>query len=125
MPRASDWTALVGLKETDRQRALERFYWLRPALEHGVPLQRLARERGVPLRTAQRWLQHYQQRGLAGLVQRSRSARGQRRRMSLTLQQLIEGLALRKPPPTVASVHRQAGTVAEQHGWPKPSYATV
>jgi len=42
-------------------------------LEEGVPLQRLARERGVPLRTAQRWLQRFQQHGLAGLAHRPRS----------------------------------------------------
>jgi len=124
-PKASEWTALVSLREADRQRALEQYYWLRPALEDGVPLRRLAREGGVPLRTAQRWLQRYQQRGLAGLAHRARSDRGQRRRVAPELQQLIEGLALRKPPPTVASVHRQACTVAEEQGWPTPSYATV
>ena len=38
MAEASDWAPLVSLRETDRQRALEQFYWLRPALEEGVPL---------------------------------------------------------------------------------------
>jgi hypothetical protein len=41
------------------------------------------------------------------------------------LQLLIEGLALRRPPPTVATVHRQAAEVARQQGWPVPGYAAV
>jgi hypothetical protein len=45
-----DWTALVALSEADRQRALEQFYWLRPVLEEGVPLQGRARDGGVPVR---------------------------------------------------------------------------
>jgi putative transposase len=41
------------------------------------------------------------------------------------LVQLIEGLALRKPAPTAATIHRQVVTVAREHGWPTPSYRTV
>ena len=123
--KASDWSRLVALSEAERQRALERFYRLRPVLEDGVSLQRLAHDQHIPIRTAQRWLQRYQRDGLVGLAHRPRRDHGQRRTVSLDVQQLIEGLALRKPPPTVASVHRQVCTVAEQHGWPQPSYATV
>jgi putative transposase len=45
--------------------------------------------------------------------------------LAADLRQLIEGLALRKPAPTVASVQRQVCGVAEARGWPRPSYATV
>jgi len=41
------------------------------------------------------------------------------------LQLLIEGLALRRPPPTIATVHRQAAEVARAQGWPVPGYAAV
>ena len=41
------------------------------------------------------------------------------------LQLLIEGLALRRPPPTIATVHRQAAEVARAQGWPAPGYAAV
>jgi putative transposase len=118
-PVASPAVAEVGLP------ALEQFYWLRPVLEEGVPLQRLARERGVALRTAQRWLQRYRTSGLAGLSHQRRADRGRRRRLPGDLQQLIEALALSKPAPSVASVHRRACAVADAHGWPQPSYATV
>jgi putative transposase len=41
------------------------------------------------------------------------------------LQLLIEGLALRRPPPTITTVHRQAAEVAQDQGWPVPGYAAV
>ena len=41
------------------------------------------------------------------------------------LQLLIEGLALRRPPPTIATVHRQAAELARAQGWPAPGYAAV
>ena len=45
--------------------------------------------------------------------------------MSITLRQLIEGLALQEPRPTVAAVHRQAALVAPRLNEPVPSYQTV
>jgi putative transposase len=47
---------LNGLSEAERTLAFERFELLRPSLEEGVPLARVARDRGIPLRTAQRWV---------------------------------------------------------------------
>ena len=56
-----------GLSEAERDRALERFQLLRPFLEQGVPLARVARDRGLALRTARRWAALYHRDGLAGL----------------------------------------------------------
>ncbi len=38
---------------------------------------------------------------------------------------MIEGLALSKPPPTVALIHRQVRDVALRNGWPVPNYKQV
>lgn len=112
------------LSEQERERALERFRLLRPHLEEGVPLTRLARAEGIPLRTAQRWLQRYRARGLVGVARRPRADRGTRR-FPDALIGLIEGLALQRPRPTAAAIHRRITTVATEHGWLVPSYATV
>ncbi len=123
--RGSD--ALVGLSEAQRALALERYALLQPHLDDGVPLACVARAAGVPLRTAQRWLARYRADGLAGLVRGPRADRG-RRRMPTELLGLIEGLALRKPKPTVAAIHRRVAVVAvvaAAQGWPAPSYSTV
>ena len=86
-----------------------------PTLEEGVPLARVARDRGLALRTARRWAGQYRREGLAGLARKGRSDRG-KRRLSDTLRQGIEGLALKKPPLSAASIHRQAVTLAERLG---------
>jgi len=110
--------------DSERQRALERFDALRMYLEDGVPLATIARRLGLTARTVQRWLRHYRAHGLAGLGRRPRADAG-RRRLPADLERLIEGLALRTPPPSVAAVHRKAAQVAAERGWPVPSYARV
>ncbi len=115
---------LPGLAEAQREQALARRQVLRAHLEDGCPLVRVAGEHGVPERTLRRWLAAYRTGGLAALALRPRSDRGTRR-LPPELQLLIEGLALRRPPPTIATVHRQAGEVAREQGWPVPGYAAV
>ena len=117
-------TPLSGLSDTDRSRAFERFQLLRPSLEEGVALARVARDRGVALRTARRWAAQYRREGLAGLARKERSDRG-KRRLSDTLRQAIEGLALKKPPLSAASIHRQAVALAEHLGEAAPGYDAV
>ena len=97
---------------------------MRPHVEEGIPLPRLAHAHAIPLRTLQRWRQRYRAAGLAGLARTPRADRGQHR-LAPELQRLIEGLVLRTPAPTAAFVYRQVRSVAEQQGWPVPSYSTV
>jgi putative transposase len=109
------------LSEAERAQAFERFGLLRPALEEGISLARVARDRGIALRTAQRWADQYRRDGLAGLARKARSDRG-KRHLSDTLRQVIEGLALKRPTLSAASIHRQAVILAERLGEPPPTY---
>jgi putative transposase len=59
------------------------------------------------------------------LARQARADRGAPRRLTPELQKLIEGLALQRPPPTAAHIHRQVASVARAQGWPVPSYRTV
>jgi putative transposase len=113
-----------GLTEDQRRAALDRFQILRPHLEEGVPLARIAQEHHLGVRTLSRWAAHYRQFGLAGLCRKPRSDRDQRK-MSPTLQQFIEGLALHRPHLSSAGVHREAALLAARLGEPVPSYRTV
>jgi putative transposase len=90
-----------------------------------VPLTRVAQLEHRPLRTLRAWVSRYHRQGLAGLARQPRADRGQRRRVTTELQQLIEGLALKRPPPTAALIHRQLSQLAPEHGWTMPSYRTV
>jgi putative transposase len=115
---------LAGLTQAQRDRALARWQALRAYVEDGRPLIRAAADVGVPERTVRRWLAAYRDGGLPALARRPRSDRGARR-MPPDLKLLTEGLALRRPPPTTTTVHRQVASVAREQGWPVPSYAAV
>jgi putative transposase len=122
--RATDKPGLVTLTESARQLALDRFGVLRPSLEDGVPLAQIARQQGLQLRRLQRWMRAYRQHGLSGLARKPYSDRGHPT-LSSPLQQLIEGLALRRPRLSCAAVHREVVAVANERGWRVPSYDTV
>ena len=117
-------TPLSRLPDEARSRALARFQAIRPFLEDGVPLTQLAREQGLILRTARRWVDRYRREGLAGLARKGRDDKD-KRKLTTSLQQLIEGLALRKPRLPVATIHRQVAEAARKLGQEPPSYKVV
>ena len=110
--------------EEQRQVAMERFAVLQPHLEEGVPLAQAARQAGVPLRTAERWLARYRQSGLTGLARPVRSDAAAHR-LPADLVALIEGMGLKKPRASAAAIHRRIRNVATAQGWRVPSYSTV
>src|SRR3954467_12824439 len=113
--------ALAADTEEERQEAMRRFAGLRPPLNDGVPLPEAARDAGVPLRSVQRWLARYRATGLAGLVRATRSDPGNRK-FPAELVHLIEGMALHKPRPSIAALHRKVLALATTHQWTPPSY---
>ena len=102
----------------------QRLAVLSPHLYGGVSLVDAAERAGVPLRTATRRLAAYRADGAAGLTRSARVDRGGRR-LPGELIELIEGLALRRPPPRVAEVHRAVTKIAGDRGWRAPSYQSV
>ena len=102
----------------------QRMTVLGPHVFDGVPLTKAAERAGVPVRTARRWLASYRAIGSAGLSRDARSDRGSHR-MPAELLEMTEGLALLRPPPRIAEVHRAVCEVAATHGWPSPSYDVV
>jgi putative transposase len=117
--------SLATLTEAQRAEAMERFSLLRPALEDGVSQTEVARLHHLPLRTVQRWTQHYREQGLVGLAKKERKDRGTRRGVPAEVVRLIEGLALQKPKRSAASIHRQVVIIAAEQGWKPPSYNRV
>ncbi|MEU4711088.1 Mu transposase C-terminal domain-containing protein [Nocardia salmonicida] len=114
---------LTGLTDADRRQAMSRFEVLRPHLDDEVPLPRAAVQANVPLRTAQRWLHRYRTSGLVGLAPARRRSTGRRTHPDLV--KLIEGMALRRPRPSLASITRRTARVAVEQGWDPVSYSTV
>ncbi|GHG54962.1 transposase [Sinomonas cellulolyticus] len=98
---------------------------LRQHEEDGIPWTRLSAASGVPVRTLTRWAAaHRADPTSAGLRRRARPDRG-RRRIAAELIEAIEAMALRRPEPTAAFVHRRVGDLARDRGLPPPSYSSV
>lgn len=87
----------------------------------GVPWTRIAAHSGISVRTLQRWAARIE----AGRLARSTRSDKGTLRTSIELVRAIEALALRRPTPTVAYIHRRVGDIARDRGLPAPSYTTV
>jgi putative transposase len=116
---------LPSLAESDRKIALDRYRLLQPHLEDGRTLSVVASEAGVAYSTAQRWVSLYRRFGLSALVRKRRSDRGQRRALSVKLRQVVEALALEKPPLPIAALHRQICKIAHETDQNIPTYKAV
>lgn len=93
--------------------------------DEGVPWTRIAAESGVALRTLTRWSAKYRADPTSrGLARRVRSDRGSRR-IPAELVEVIEALALRRPEPTAAFIHRRVCDIADDRGLAAPSYSSV
>lgn len=117
-------TPLAVFTADQHAEAMVRFAVLKPHLEDGVPLPRIASDAGIALRTAKRWLARYRAGGLAGLIRSVRSDAGQRKLIPEAAE-LIEGMALRKPRPSIATIYRRVIDIAKERDWSPPSYGSV
>ncbi len=104
--------------------ASERWGILRLHVEDAIPLATLARTTGVAERTLQRWLARYRNGGYPALADGTRTDHGARR-TAPELVRLIEGLALTKPRPSIATIHRQVDNHCTKRGLSAPSYSVV
>lgn len=102
----------------------ERWRVLRLHVEDQIPLAVLSRDTGISIRTLQRWHHRYRHGGITALDPRPRRDRGTRRTAAETVA-FIERLALTKPRPSLATLHRLAVTDAQRRNVPAPSYSTV
>ena len=116
---------VAGLTEENRKVALDCFRMIQPHLEQDQSLQSVADAAGVPYRTAQRWVAQYRLFGLVALARKRRGDRGERRVVSAKLKEVIEGLALQKPPLPLAALFRQVQRLSKNLGEQAPSYGTV
>ena len=112
------------MTEMERAKAMARFAVLRPFLDAEISLARAAAGAGVSIRTAQRWLARYRANGLPGLVRHPRMDAG-RRKIAAEVVATIEGMALRKPRPSIATIYRRLTALARDRGWTVPSLSSV
>lgn len=93
--------------------------------DDGVPWTRIAADSKVPLRTLTRWSAKYRADPTShGLERPHRADRGTRRTPT-ELIEVIEALALRRPEPTAAFIHRRVRDIAINRGLTAPGYSSV
>ncbi|MDJ0899843.1 MAG: Mu transposase C-terminal domain-containing protein [Xenococcus sp. MO_188.B8] len=121
----SEKLSVSELSESDRTLALKRFKKIQPFLEEGVPLTQIVATENISLSTARRWVARYRKDGLTGLVRKPRQDKGVHRCLNDEVKKLIEGLALQKPPKTIAHIHRQIESYCDLQKLAIPFYRTV
>ena len=77
--------------------------WCSPHLEENRPLRLVAAAAGIPLRTAQHWVEKYQQFGLAALARRKRADSGEHRPSRSKSGKLSKALLCRSRLPVVTA----------------------
>jgi putative transposase len=115
---------LSSLSVNDRARAFQRFKVIQPFLEDGAPIPKLAKEAGLSIRTARRWIKSYRDHGLAGLSKVRRADYGSSHIPEM-VRTYVEGLALRLPRQSLASIHRNTIKFAQGRDLKAPGYTTV
>ncbi|WP_136612139.1 Mu transposase C-terminal domain-containing protein [Sinomonas albida] len=105
---------MAGLSDREKAELVHRH-------RDGVPWVRLAEDAGVTVRTLQRWAGRAEG---GGLARPSRGDKGTKRTPS-ELVEAVEALALGRPAPTAAYIHRRVGDIARSRGLSAPGYTTV
>ena len=104
---------------------LDKHRLILPILERQVPLSGVSRSEGIPARTLRHWVKQFSERGLSGLGRAKRKDSGSPRILSQELTELIQGLALQKPPLAISAIHRKATVLCSRSASKAPCYGTV
>ncbi len=100
---------------------MRRWEVLRPNLQDGVPLARAARDDG----DGAALVGSVPSGGLAALGRRQKRGDAGRPRTRAELVEVVQGLALTRPRPSVATITRKVAALAAERGWDAPAYSTV
>jgi len=107
------------------QRTVEEKLALLRQHENGVPWSRISEESGVPVRTLGRWAAAFRAAPTSRGLTRPRRADSGTKRLPAELIEAVEALALRRPEPTAAFIHRRVSDIARDRNLPAPSYTSV
>ncbi len=116
---------LIEFSEEERMQASERYKIIKPYLEDGIKINDIEKSSKTNKRTLYRWVQNYKKDGFIGLIDKKRSDSGKKQRIHEKLKSFIEGLSLRRPPLSIASIHRKTISIAQKNNWSEPSYTYV
>lgn len=115
----------MGRTPSPGDQSLELFGLLSRYLEGEATVAEIARSAGVSPRTIWRRLKAHQEKGLRGLNRATRKDKGNRRKISDKIKEVIEGLYLKCPKPTVIWIYEQLLEACERDAIRPPSYTVT
>ena len=107
------------------EETLDRYDILCKYFDGEVSVSEIARLTGVSSRTIWRQINAYREKGINGLKRQKRDDKGKSRKLTVKTKEIIEGLYLRTPKPSVVWVQEQISKICERDSIPKPSYWLV
>lgn len=116
---------LEQLTQDQIDQALQRYDFIHPYMQRQQTLTSLCKKENIPLRTAKKWVSNYKKYGLNGLARKVRIDKNKKRHISSELCQFIEGIFLKSPLLTYASIYRQIKKHQESKNLPYPKNRTV
>lgn len=108
-----------------KRSSLEKYRLILPVLEREMTLVKVSESEGIPVRTLRYWVKQFLEKGMSGLERAKRKDSGSSRVLSLELKELIQGMALQKPPLTISAIHRKIVLFSKRSSLKAPSYETV
>lgn len=105
--------------------SLDKYRLILPILEREISAINVSRSEGIPVRTIRYWVKQFSKKGLTGLERAKRKDSGNSRIMTREVTELVQGLALQKPPLSISAIHRKISIFAERINIKPPSYETV
>lgn len=115
---------LTSFTEKRRLEAMKKYEIIKPHILEQKSISYVSKEKNIPIRTLQLWIQKYNHDGLKGLVRKERSDSG-KLRLNKEVFDEVERLILSNRRASVTSIHRKICKFCKQNNIEKPSYTQV
>lgn len=94
--------------------SLDKYRLILPILEREISAINVSRSEGIPVRTIRYWVKQFSKKGLTGLERAKRKDSGNSRIMTREVTELVQGLALQKPPLSISAIHRKISILPKE-----------
>ena len=120
-----DFMSLAQLNDDDRDKAYQKYKIIEPYVNNEQTLKLVSKHESISVRTLGMWIKKYREQGLVGLARQSRCDKGLPRQYESLLQKTIEGIYLKKPMLSAASIHKLVVEHCHKTNVKAPSYRSI
>ncbi|MCH5584889.1 Mu transposase C-terminal domain-containing protein [Shimazuella sp. AN120528] len=116
--------SLTSFSDQKRLEAMKKYEIIKPHILDQKSIRLISKDKNIPIRTIQSWVQKYSLHGLKGLVRKERSDLGKVRiRKEVTDE--VERLILANKNVSITSIHRKICHSCKEKKIEKPSYSQI